>query len=186
MFQHFGELFSKNLQKLAHFLEKHEKSFICPKLATFRGNYHVSAFWSTFQEKVAETAKKHQKSSIWPKLATFRANYHVSAFWSTFPQKDGKSGSFREKARKIVDLAKTCNPSRKLPSFGLLVKFSAKSCKRWLIWWKSRKNHRFAQNLQFLEEITIFPRFGQLFSKKIKKWLLSSKNTKNHQCGQKF
>ena len=187
MFRRFGQLFSKKLQKVAHFEKMQEKSSILPKLATFRENYHVSAFWWTFQQKVAKTAsfrpearktidlpkicnsstklpcfgvlvifsgkscrkgliswkstknhrfaqnlqvfeettmfrrfdqffskklqkvahfvKKNETSSIWPKVATFPANYHVSAFWSTFQQKGGKSGSFREKWRKIIDLA---------------------------------------------------------------------------------
>ena len=53
--------------------------------------------------------KKHELSSIWPKVDSFRANCHVSAFWSTFQQKVAKRGSFREKARKMIDSAKTCN-----------------------------------------------------------------------------
>ena len=73
MFPRSSKLFTKKLQTLAHFV------------------------------------KKEEKSSIFPKLATFRANCHVSAFWSTFQQKVSKNGSFREKARKIIDLAKTCN-----------------------------------------------------------------------------
>ena len=73
MLRRFGQLFSKKLAKVAHFVKKHEKSSIWPNIATPRGNYHLSAFRSTFQEKV------------------------------------GKSGLFREKAQKIIDLAKTCN-----------------------------------------------------------------------------
>ena len=187
MFRRFGQLFSKNLPKVAHFEKTHEKSSILPKLATFRENYHVSAFLWTFQQKVAKSGsfrpearkiidfpktcnfstklpcfgvlvifsgkscrkgliswkstknhgfgqnlqlfeettmfqrfgqffskklekvahfvKKNETSSIWPKVATFPENYHVSAFWSTFQQKGGKSASFREKWRKIIDLA---------------------------------------------------------------------------------
>ena len=130
MFRRFGQLFSKKLQKVAHFEKMHEKSSIWPKLATLRGNYHVSAFCWTFQQKVSHFVKKHEKSSIWPKLTTSRANYHVWAFWWAFQQKVAKSGSFLEKQRKIIHLAKTCNFSRKLPCFGVLVNFSAKSCKK--------------------------------------------------------
>ena len=97
MFPRFCQLFSRKLQKLAHFVKEHEKSL------------------------------------TWPKLATFQSNYHVSAFSSTFQQKDAKSGSFREKARKMIDLAKTNNFSRKQPCFGVWVNFSAKSFKKWLI-----------------------------------------------------
>ena len=40
-------------------------------------------------------------------LQLLPANYHGSAFGSTFGQKVAKTAPFREKARKIVDLAKT-------------------------------------------------------------------------------
>ena len=210
MFRRFGQLFSKKLQKVAHFDKVHEKSSILPKLATFRENYHVSAFWWTFQQKVAKSGsfrpearhrfaqnlqlfdettmfrrfghffrkklqkrahfvKKHEKSSIWPKLATLRENYHLSAFWSIFQQKVAKSGSFRGKERNIMDLAKSCHFSSKLPCFRVLVNFSAKRWKKWLISWKMTKNHRFGLNLQLFEETTMFRRFCQLFSKKLQK-----------------
>ena len=130
---HFDEVFRKKLQKLPHFL------------------------------------KKHEKSSIWPKLTTSRTNYHVSAFWSAFQQKVAKSGSFLEKERKIIDLAKSCNFSSKLPCFCVLVNFSAKRWKKWLISWKVTKNHRFGLSLQLFEETTMFRRFCQLFSKKLQK-----------------
>ena len=44
-----------------------------------------------------------------------------------------KSGSFREKALKIMDFAKTCDFSRKPLCLEVSMNFSAKSCKRWLI-----------------------------------------------------
>ena len=261
MLGRFGELFSKNLQKVAHFSKKNEESSIWPKLATFPGNNHVSAFWSTFQQKVAKSSsfrenagkiidfaktcnfsrklpcfgvlvnfsakscknclissrsaknnrfaqnlqlvdettmfrrfgyffrkklqerahfvKKHEKSSICPKLASLWGNYHVSAFWSIFQQKVAKSGSFRKKERNIIDLAKSCNFSSKLPCFGVLVNFSAKRWKKWLISWKMTKNHRFGLNLQLFEETTMFRRFCQLFSKKLQKWLILRRSTKN-------
>ena len=56
MFWHFDEVFSKKLQKVPHFVEKHEKSSIWWKLATFPTNYHVLTLWWTFQRKVAESA----------------------------------------------------------------------------------------------------------------------------------
>ena len=148
MLGRFGELFSKKLQKVAHF------------------------------------SKKNEKSSIWPKLATFWGNSHVSAYWSTFQQKVAKSSSFRENARKIIDFAKTCNFSRKLPCLGVLVNFSAKSCKKWLISSRSTKNHRFAQNLQLFDETTMFRRFGLFSGKSCRKGLISLKSTKNHGFGQ--
>ena len=40
---------------MAHFVKNDEKSTIWPKLATFRANYHVSAFLSTFEQEVAKS-----------------------------------------------------------------------------------------------------------------------------------
>ena len=151
---------------MPHFAKKNQKSSIWPKLATFRANYHVSAFWSTFQQKVPLFAKKNQKSSIWPELATFRANYQVSAFWSTFQQEVAKSASFRQKEPKIIDLVKTCNFSSKLSPFGILVNFSAESSKVCPIAGRSTKHRRFGQNLQLFEQTITFRDFGQLFSRK--------------------
>ena len=105
----------------------------------------------------------------------------VSAFWWSFQQKVAKSDSFREKARKIIYLTKVSNFSSKLPCFGVWLNYSGKSCKKWLISWKSTKNHRFGQKLQLFEQTTMFRRFGQLFSKK---WLIWWKSTKTHQFGQ--
>ena len=169
----FDELFRKKVQKVPHFVKKHEKSSIWRKLATFPTNYHVLTLWWTFQRKVAESAsfsektlqiidwaktcnffeqstmfmrfdelfskrlqkvprfvKKHEKSSIWPKLATFRTNHHVVAFRWTFQEKNAKSGPFREKARTLIHLAKTCNFSKKLPCFGISMIIAGKSCKK--------------------------------------------------------
>ena len=55
-FRRFGELFSKKVQKVAHFMKNNEKSSIWPKLPTFRANYHVSAFFSTFEQEVAKSS----------------------------------------------------------------------------------------------------------------------------------
>ena len=41
MFRGFELLFGKKLQKVAHFVRKHEKSLIWRKLATYRAKDHV-------------------------------------------------------------------------------------------------------------------------------------------------
>ena len=188
MFWCFDELFSQRLRKVAQFVRKHEKSSIWPKLCNFSnklpclcisinfsgksGSFRPEErkiidlpkscnsstklpcfgvlvfFFRKKLQKRAHFVKKHEKSSIWPKLATLRWNYHVSAFWSTFQQKVAKSGSFREKWRKIIDLAKSCNFSSQLPCFRGLVNFSAKRWKKWLISWKMH------------EKSSIWPKFA--------------------------
>ena len=158
--------FSRNEPPFATFCWKADQT---PKHGCFLEKLQVLAKWTIFQQQVSHFVKKHEKSSIWPKLATLRGNYHVSGFWSIFQQKVGKSGSFREKERNIIDLAESCNFSKKLPCFRVLVNFSAKRWKKWLISWKMPKNHRFGLNLQLFEETTMFRRFYQLFSKKLQK-----------------
>ena len=52
---------AKDLQKVPHFVENHEKSSIWPKLDIFRTNWHVFAFWSSFQQKLAKSASFREK-----------------------------------------------------------------------------------------------------------------------------
>ena len=228
MFWYFDEVSSKKLQKVPHFVKKHEKSSIWRKLATFPTNYHVLTLWWTFQRKVAESAsfsektlkiidwaktcnffeqsnmfmrfdelfskrkqkvprfvKKHKKSSIWPKLSTFRTNYHVLAFRWTFQEKSAKSGPFREKARKLIDLAKTCNFSKKLPCLCISINFSGKSCKKCLISWNSTKNHWFGQSFAtFGTSYNVFFLLMNFQEKSCKKCVVSWKSTKNHRFSQ--
>ena len=71
---------------------------------TMSWNFHK--LLSKKLQKVPHSVKTHEKSSISPKLATFRKNYHVFTFRWTLLQKVAKTASFREKARKLIDLAK--------------------------------------------------------------------------------
>ena len=142
------------------------------KIQIFEQTITFRRFHQLFGEKVQKVAhlvKKHEKSSIWPKHSTFQANYHLSKFWPTFPKKVAKSCSFRKKAWKIVDLAKTCNFSSKLSRFEVLTNFSEQSVKKRLISWKTMKNRRFGQNLQVFEQTIRFRGFDELFGKKVAK-----------------
>ena len=85
-------------------------------------------FWQKLQ-KVAHLVKKQEKSSIWPNLTTFCTNFHGFGFQPTFRPKVEKSGSFREKARKIMDLAKTINFWHKLSWPWVLRNFRPKVAK---------------------------------------------------------
>ena len=176
MFWRFDEHCSKKLQKAARAVKKHEKSSIWPKLATFRTNYHVLAFRWTFQEKNAKSGPFREKARTLIDLAkTLQLLEETTMFWHFDDycrrnlQKGGKSGSFREKWRKIIDLAKTFNFSSKLPCLSIFMNFSARSCKKLFIPWKSTRNHRFGQNLQLFEQTTMFWHFDQLFGKKLQK-----------------
>ena len=111
MFLHFDELLRKRLEKVVHFVKKHEKSWIWSKLATFGTKYHVFTSRWTFLQTVAKTSsfreKPRQLIDLAKTMQLFRTNYHVLVFRWTFQEKVAKSGSIREKARKIIHLAKT-------------------------------------------------------------------------------
>ena len=131
-------------------------------------------------QKVLHFVKKNEKSSIWPTLCT------ISFRW-TFKEKVGESGSFREKARKIMDLVKTCNFPNKVPCFYVSMKFSANSCKNCLISWESTKTHRFGQNYAtFSNKLPYFGVSMNFSAKGCRKCLNSWKSTKTHRFGQNF
>ena len=97
MFRRFGQLLSKKLQKVAHFV------------------------------------RKHKKKLIWPKLASIGAITMFRRFCQLFRKKLQKVAHFVKEGPKMIDMVKTFNFSRKLPCFGVLVNFSAKSCKKFVI-----------------------------------------------------
>ena len=173
MFLHFDEQSSKKLQKAAHAVKKHEKSSIWPKLATLSSKLPCFGISMKFSARSCKkclvswkSTKNHRFGQI---LATFRTNYHVFAFRWTFQEEVAKSASFREKGRKLVDLAKTCNFSKKLPCFGISMIIAGKSCKKWFVSWKSTKNHRFGQNFAtFRTNYHVFA-FGWTFKEKVGK-----------------
>ena len=167
---HFDELFRKKLQKVPHFVEKHEKPSIWQKLATFRKNYHVFTFRGTLWQKVAKTASFRQKARKIIHLAKtmqlFRTNYHVLVFRWTFQQ---KVAQFVKKHEKSSIWPKLCNFSNKLACLCISMNFSGKSCKKCLISSKSTKNNPFGQNFQLFEQTTMSLHFHELFSKKLQK-----------------
>ena len=154
--------------------KKHEKSSIWPKLCNFFGqttmSLHFDQLFGKKLQKVAQFVKKDEISSIWPKLCNFSNNYHVFGFRSTFHGKVAKSASFREKARKIIDLAKTFNFSSKLPCLCIFMNFSARSCKKCLIPWKKHEKSSISPKLcNFFEKTSMSLHFDQLFGKKLQK-----------------
>ena len=227
---HFHQLLRKKLQKVSHFVRKHEKSSIWPNLCNFSNKLPCLYISMNFSEKVAKSASFREKvrktidlaktcnfSSKLPCLgifmnfsarrckkcliswkstknhrfrqhyATFRTNYHVFAFRWTFKEKVGKRCSFGEKARKIMDLVKTCNFWNKLPCFYVSENFSANSCKNWLISWESTKTHRCSQNYAtFSNKLPCFGFSINFWAKGCKRWLNSWKSTKNHLFGKNF
>ena len=115
----------------------------CNKLPCFGVSMNLSAKGCKKWLNSWKSTKNHRFGQT---FATFWTNYHVFAFRSTFQEKVAKSASFREKTRKTIDLAKTCNFWSKLPCLGIFMNFSERSCKKCFISWKSTRNHRFGQH----------------------------------------
>ena len=173
--------FSTEVGKSGSFREKPWKIIDLAKTGKFSRKLSPFKVSMNFSEKkISKSGSFHEKeiASIWPKVATFRANYYLSRFRWTFRKKVAKSGSFREKSSKIIDLTKTGTFSRKLSRFEVLMNFSLKSCKKWLILWKISKKHRFGQNWQLFEQTMTFRGFDELFAKKLQK---VAHFVKNHQ-----
>ena len=191
MFLHLDELLRKRLEKVPHFVKKHEKSSIWPKLCNFSNKLPCFCIWmNSLAEKCKKcliSQKSTKNSRCDQNFATFWTNYHVFAFGWTFKEKVGKSASFREKERKIIDLAKTCKFFEQTTMFlhfdELLrkrlekVPHFVKKHEKSSIWPKlvtSRRNYHV-----FL--------FRWLLQEKVatrwKKWLISWKMTKNHRFG---
>ena len=173
MFWRFDEHCSKKLQKAARPVKKNKKSSIWPNLCNFSNKLRCFCISMNFQGKSCQKCFVSWKSTknhrFGQNFATFRANYHVLAFRWSFQQKVTKSASFREKARKIVDLAKTRNFSNKLPCFDALVNFSAKSCRKCLVFWQNSKNHRLEKNLQLFRTKYHVYAFRWTFQQKVAK-----------------
>ena len=173
MFWRFDEHCSKKLQKAARSVKQHEKSSICPNLCNFWNKVRCFCISMNFQGKSCQkffvSWKSTKNHRFGQNFSTFPANYHVLAFRWSFQKKVTKSASFREKARKIVDLAKTRNFSNKLPSFDALVNFSAKSCRKCFVFWENSTNHRLGQNLQLFRTKYHVYAFRWTFKQKVAK-----------------
>ena len=151
----FGEFFSKNFQKVPHFVKKHEKSSIWPKTCNFSNKLPCfdELFGKKF-EKVPDFVKKHQKSSIWPETCNFSKKTTVfEAFGELFSKQLQKVPHLVKKDEKS---SICCTKSIKLHKVPHFVKKHENSS----IWPKS---------CNFFQQTTTFRRFGQLFNKNLQK-----------------
>ena len=120
--------------------------------------------------KVVNFVKKHEKSWIWWKVTTFRTKYYVFTFRWTFQQTVAKTASFREKAWKLIGLAKSMQLFR--TNYHVLVfrwTFQQKVAKSGSIREKARKIIHLAKTLQLFEQTSMSLHFDELFRKKLQK-----------------
>ena len=183
---HFHELFSKKVQKVPHFVKKEGEMINMDKtMQLFEQTTMSLHFDELFRKKLQKVhfVKKHEKPSIW-NYATFsnklprgrvrvrinpNPNYHVLTFRWTFQRKVAKT-SFREKAQKFVDLAKTMQLLR--TNYHVLVfrwTFEQKVAKSCSIREKPRKIIDLAKTSRVFEQTTMSLHFDELFRKKLQK-----------------
>ena len=83
MIRRSGELFIEKIKKVPHFAERHEKSSIWPKLATFSSTLPWFGVWVNFPAKNCKKcliSQESMKNRRFPhKLTLSRGNYHVSS-----------------------------------------------------------------------------------------------------------
>ena len=141
--------------------------------------------WSESSKKCLISRESTTNRRLGQNLQLSRANYHDSAFGSTFRQKVAKTASFRKRARKTVDLAKTCSFSEQTTMIRRLGQLFAR---------KLRKLPRFAREHEkpsIWRKLAAFPSklpwFGvwvNFSPESCKKCLISRETTKNRLFGQ--
>ena len=157
----FGSTFQ---QKVLHYREKHEKSSIWPKCATFSNKLTRFAVWVNFWVKSCKKcfiSRKSMKNRRFDQtVKPSRVNHDVFAFGWTFKQ---KVLHFAKKHEKSSIWPKCSTFSSKPRCLGVWVNFSARSCKKCLISRKTIRNRRFGQKLQLLRANNHVSTFGSTF-----------------------
>ena len=119
------------------------------------------------------------------KLQRFRGNYHVSSSGRTIRQKVAKGASFREKASKIFDLAKTRNVFEETTMIRRLGKLFGKKMQTVPHFAKKyEKSSIWPKLATFSSRVPCFGVWVNLSAKGCKKCLISRKTMKNLRFGQ--
>ena len=155
-----SRFFSRNEALFAtSFWKVHEKCqdiVVCSKSCKFWPIDDFFCFltnWATFCNLLLKSSSKTPKHG---------SLFEKPSIWQLFEQKMSLhfNGLFRKKLRKL------CNFSSKLPCFCIFMNFSAKSCKKCLIWWKSTRKSSIWQKLSnFLNKLPCF--FWWTFKEKV-------------------
>ena len=185
---HFDQLFGKKLQKVPHFVKQHEKSLIWPKLCNFWNKLQCLFPFNELSrkklQKVRRLGKKHEKSSIlstckFPrKLPCFDVSMNIVA-------KSWKSCSSREKARKIINLAKSLQLFEQTSMFLHFNEFSRKKLPKVLRFVKKHEKSSIWPKLcNFSSKLPCFGISMKFSAKSYKKCLISWKSTRNRRFGE--
>ena len=156
-----------------------------------RTNYHVLVFRWTFQQKVAKSCSIRENARkiihLVKTLQLLEQTTMSLHFDELLRKKLQKVPHFVKKQEKSSIWPNLSNFSNKLPCLGIFMNFSARSCKKCLIQWKSTRNHRFGQNYAtFSNKLPCLSISINFSGKSCKKCGSSWKSTKNHSFGESF
>ena len=142
-------------------------------LPTFRTNYHVFAFGSTFQEKVAKSlhfVKKNEKKSIWPKPWNFSKKLPCLCISMNFSGKSCKKCLISWKSTENHRFGKNFQLFQQATmSWHFHELFSKKLQKVPHSVEKHEKSSISPKLCNFFEQTTMSLHFDQLFGKKLQK-----------------
>ena len=183
----FDELFRKKFQKVPHFVIKHEKPSIWPKLEIFRANYHVLAFSWTFQKEVAKNASYREKAREIIDFANTMQLFEQTTMFLHFDE------LLRKRLETVVHFVKKHEKSwiwSKVATFRtnyhVLVfrwTFQQKVAKSGSIREKPRNSSIWPRLCNFSNKLRCLSISINFSGKSCKKCLISSKGTKNNRFG---
>ena len=170
----FRWTFRQTVAKTASFCEKARKLIdFGQNYATFSNKlpcFGVSMnFWAKGCKKLLNSWKSTKNHRFGQNYATFRTNYHVLAISWTFQKEVAKSASFREKARKIIDLANTMQLFEQTTMFLHFDELLRKRLEKVVHSVKKHERSWIWSNLQLFEQTTMFLPVDELYSKQSQK-----------------
>ena len=187
---HFDELFRKKLQKMPHFVKKHEKSSIWPKLCNFSNKLPCVCISINFSGKSCrkclilwKSTKNHRFGQI---FGTSRTNYHSLHFDQLFRKKLQKVRHFVKKDEKSSILPNLWNFSNKLPCLCISINFSEKNAKSASFRQEEREFIDLARTGNFSRKLRCLGIFMNFSERSCKKCLIPWKSTRIHRFGQNY
>ena len=173
MFLRLDELYGKKLQKLPHFVKKHENSSIWPKLFNFSNKLPCLCFRSTFQEKVAESAsfrEKARKTNDLAKTFNFSSKLPCLGIFMNFSERSCKKCLILWESTRNNRFYPKLQLFEKATMFLRLDELYGKKLKKLPHFVKKQKNSSIWPKLcNFFKQTTMFWCFDKLFSKSLQK-----------------
>ena len=184
----FPSTFQEKVAKSASFREKTRETIDFAKTCKFWSKLPCLGIFMNFSERSLKKCFISWKSTrnhwFGQHYASFRTKYHVFAFRWTFKEKVGKSCSFREKARKIVELDKLAFFRTKYHVFTFRWTFRQTVAKTAWFREKARKLIDLAKTCIFSSKLRCLGIFMNFSERNCKRCLIWWKSTGNHRFCQ--